>query len=94
MADDPNMFINRVQRSRVSGQGALAGHCPQGTFRFATELGDSFSNVVNGIFNGLGDLVEQAVNGQELPAMHGPVGLFDLHIQINGAVEDFLQFPG
>jgi hypothetical protein len=73
--------------SPVLGQLARL-HCEAGgALGDATELDDALGRQVDVLLDLLVDLVEQLVQGNEVRALHVPVGLLDLRLEIHGVRE-------
>src|SRR5205085_11715880 len=55
--------------------------------RNAAELNGALGDLVDGFASGVGDLVEELVQRDELRALHVPVRLFRLVLEVDGARE-------
>jgi hypothetical protein len=71
------------QAERVHGQLRAAGHGLNRAFGGSSQRGDAFGHVIDVATEIAGNLVEQFVPGDEVRALHVPVRLLGLELQID-----------
>src|SRR5271163_4882212 len=70
---------------------AALGGDGHGAFGGAPKTGHPFGDYIDLFENDIRDLIEQLVQGDEMRALHVPVRLFDLALQVDGVSQPIVQ---